>query len=134
MASRHQAILEAFGNFRASWPRRGWTFDNRFECVASTFGADFAPQAKGLIISVLPQVWTDVTLVTATPVIAQIAERTGGLRSGQYIFGATPSGRVTAYGLWWPWEEGRTISLRIGLEGASSDDVNDLCTAFGAER
>lgn len=134
MASRLQALLEAFGTFRASWPRRGWTFDNRFDCVASTFGADFAPQAKQLITSVLPHVWTDVTLVTSTPVIAHVAERTGGLRSGQFIFAAAPVGRVTAYGLWWPWEEGRTVSLRIGLEGGSFDDVNDLCAAFGAER
>ncbi|MFI5300377.1 MAG: hypothetical protein ACHREM_20000 [Polyangiales bacterium] len=134
MASPHQPLLDALRTFRTSWPRRGWSFDGRVQCVASTFDAEFAPQAKLLIETVLPHVWTERTLATASPLIARVASRTGGIRSTQMIFGADPIGHVTAYGLWWPWEEGRTISLRIGVEGGSSNDVNDLCTVFGAEQ
>jgi hypothetical protein len=133
MASQHQAFLDALGRFRTSWPRRGWSFDSRVQCVASTFDADYAPQAKQLIETVLPQSWSERTLATASPVVARVASRTGGLRAGQMIFGAAPIGYVYPYGLWWPWEEGRTISLRIGLEGASGGDVIALCEVFGAE-
>ena len=133
MASPHQAVLDALSRFRTTWPRRGWSYDNRFQCVASTFDSNFAAEAKVLIAVMLPLVWTERTLLSAGPVINTVAARTGGVRAAQMIFGAERAGYITPYGLWWPWEEGRTISLRIGLEGASGGDVIDLCAAFGTE-
>jgi hypothetical protein len=102
-------------------------------CVASTFDSESAATARVLIEPILPHCWTSRTMPTAPRPFPEIAERTGGLRSTQFIFGADPVGRLTLYGLWWPWEEGRTISLRIGLEGASNADTIELCNAFGAE-
>jgi hypothetical protein len=134
MASPHPALLDAFGRFRTSWPRRGWSFDSRVQCVASTFDAEFAEKAQLLIKTILPHTWTAATLRNAGPLIARVATRTGGVRSTQMIFSAEPVGYVTAYGLWWPWEAGQTISLRIGLENASATDIDDLCTTFGAEQ
>lgn len=133
MASPHQPFLDALVRFRATWPRRGWSYDNRVQCVASTFSSDFASEARALIAVVLPHAWTDRTIATANPIMSTIATRTGGLRAAQMIFGADRVGYVTPFGLWWPWEEGRTISLRIGLEGSSPGDTIDLCAAFGTE-
>jgi hypothetical protein len=133
MASPHQSLLDALGRFRASWPRRGWSFDNRVQCVASTFDSDYAQEARVLIQKLLPSSWNDRTISTASPLIAQVAQRTGGARSSQMIFGGDRVGYVTPYGLWWPWEEGKTISLRLGLEGATQSDILDLCNVFGAE-
>ena len=36
-----------------------------------------------------------------------------------------------AYGLWWPWEEAQTISLRVGVEGASNAQLEQLRACFG---
>jgi hypothetical protein len=134
MASPHQSILDAFRRLRASWPARGWSFDDRFECVASSFDADFAPQARLLVAPVFPQAATEKTLASASPVLREVATRTGGLRSAQMIFGGEPVGRVTPYALWWPWEEARTISLRVGLEGATHAELEQLCECFGIVR
>lgn len=134
MASGHRAILEDFGRFRASWPRRGWSFDNRFECVASSFAADFAPEARKLLARVFPHAATEGNLATASAPIREIAARTGAIRAGQFIIGADPVAGITPYGLWWPWEEAQTISIRIGLEGATASELDDLCTCFGAVR
>lgn len=133
MASTSSPIFAAFSRFRSSWPQRGWSYDNRVECVASSFSLVSAPSARELISAILPHVWTSRTLPTAPPSIRLIAERTGGVRASQLIFGADPVGRLIPYGLWWPWEEGGTISLRIGLEGASMAETIELCEAFGAE-
>jgi hypothetical protein len=42
-------------------------------------------------------------------------------------------GRVFAYGLWWPWGDGMTISLRVGIAGVdeSHDLMNKLREVFG---
>jgi hypothetical protein len=133
MPSPHQAVFDALSRFRISWPRRGWSYDNRVQCVASTFDAEFAREARTLVQTLLPHVWTDRTLPSAGDLFVEIARRTGGVRSTQLIFGADPVGRLILYGLWWPWENGNTISLRIGLEGASQGDLMELCSAFGTE-
>ena len=77
--------------------------------------------------------WTARTLANAGEPFIDIAKRTGGLRSNQMIFGADPVDRIIMYGLWWPWEDGYTISLRLGLEGASPADLIELCATFDAE-
>ncbi len=133
MASAHQAVLDGFARLRASWPHRGWSFDNRFECVASTFDADFAPTARVLLAPLFPQAYSERTLASASPGIRDAATRTGGVRATQLIFGADRVGRLTPYALWWPWEEARTISLRVGLEGASFSELEELMDCFGAQ-
>lgn len=134
MGSTVQPVIDAFARFRTTWPRRGWSFDNRFQCVASTIDADFAPQARLLIAPMLPLAFSERTVQTATPLVRHVASRTGGLRAAQMIFAADPVDYVMAYGLWWPWEEAQTISIRLGLEGATQDDLFELCTVFGAEQ
>src|SRR5689334_19910883 len=101
MARLHQPIIDAFGRFRASWPKRGWSYDNRFECVASSFDADFAPEAKKLLAPLFPQAITERTLATASVAIREIAARTGGVRAAQLILGGTPVHHITPFGLWW---------------------------------
>jgi hypothetical protein len=134
MAAAHRVILDGFGRFRASWPKRGWSFDNRFNCVASSFDADFAAEAKKLLAPIFPQTFTERTLAGASPAIREVALRTGGVRSTQLIFGADPVQGITPYALWWPWEEAQTISIRLGLEGASYSALDDLCDTFNAAR
>lgn len=134
MASPHQAVLDAFRRLRGTWPARGWSFDDRFECVASSFDADFAPQARAMVAPLFPHTATERTLAAASPVVRELAARTGGVRSSQMIFVGEPVGRITPYGLWWPWEEARTISLRVGLEGATPRELEELCECFGIVR
>jgi hypothetical protein len=37
------------------------------------------------------------------------------VRTGQRVLSQGPLDGLTAYGLWWPWGNGKTVSLRIGL-------------------
>ena len=126
-------LFEALTRLRTSWPKRGWSWDNRFNTVASTFGVDLVAEARASLAHALPNAWTDKTLATAPVVMQEIAKRTGGVRAVQAIFGGEGVGRVQPYGLWWPWEEGRTISMRIGLDNASQDHIAQMCSIFGCE-
>lgn len=130
MPSTHPAVLEGFRGLRRTWPARGWSFDDRFECVASSFDADFAPQARRLLASLFREAISERTLPAASESIRQVAERTGGIRAAQLIFAAEPVNGLTPYALWWPWEEAQTISLRVGLDGASRAQIEELRACF----
>lgn len=127
-----QEWFTALGQIRQHWPTRGWSFDNRFMALASTFRSDVAPQARSAIAKILATEWSEATLRLAPQPVRDIASRTGGVRAGQFLFTHAIAPNVHAYGLWWPWEEGSTISLRIAVDG-SGDVTMRLCEAMGIE-
>ncbi len=133
MASPLEPVFDSFKALRASWPKRGWSWDNRFGCVASTFDLDVADRARELVVKTLPTVWTDRNLHEASRVLRDLCERTGGVRAGQLVYTSDPVLSVQPYALWWPWGDGRTISLRVGLE-SKGDYSAQLSELFGAER
>lgn len=124
--------LQAFSRIKPNWPTRGWSYDNRFNTLASTFRSDVAPQARSAILKVLPTEWTEATLRLAPQPVRDVAARTGGIRSNQFLFTHVLAPTVIAYGLWWPWEEGSTISMRVGVDGAG-DMTYRLCESMGVE-
>jgi hypothetical protein len=129
-------ILSGMKNLRSSWPSRGWSWDGRHSCVSSSFAVELEGKARAAASTVLPKDWTPATLSAAPPALREIAERSGGLRAGQAIFSAaTITNSAFAYALWWPWGDGMTTSMRIGLGGAQAtqDAYQRLRDVFSVE-
>jgi hypothetical protein len=126
-------LVEAFRKLRAAWPTRGWSWDGRFFCLASSFDSELAPRARSAAQLVLPHQWIAATLATAPAPLRDFTAGTGGLRPGQALFGSDPIGRSHVYGLWWPWNDNDTISLRIGLVGPDFNERHNgqLRDVFG---
>lgn len=120
--SSWEPLFEGLRKLRTSWPTRGWSWDTRFGCVSSSFGTDHETKARAAATEALPTVWTSTTLAKAAPQLREVAERSGGLRSGQLLMSGPPFGRIVPFGLWWPWGDGLSISLRVGLSGIDSND------------
>jgi hypothetical protein len=118
MADHWTALLEAFKGVRAAWPARGWSWDTRLSCVTSSFVTEVEAEARAAVRMALPNEWTPGTIGRAAPGVRELAEKTGGLRAGQFIFSSAPIGVFFGYGLWWPWGDAMTTSVRIGLGGA----------------
>jgi hypothetical protein len=110
-----QPLFDALLRLKQKWPARGWSFDSRFVALASTFIVPFEAQARAAIAEALPAEYTSTTLSSARPELRDLAARTGGLRAGQLLVAGGPIGGITAFGLWWPWGDGETISFRVGL-------------------
>ncbi len=124
-------LFDRLSRFRQGWPKRGWSWDTRLSCVASSFGVDIADEAKGALDVAFVHSWTHRTLARAPSVLQQIAERTGGIRSDQILFSTEPVAGVIAFGLWWPWGDDTTISYRIGIAGGGYDLEDKLRETFG---
>jgi len=128
-----QPLFDPLRRLRGEWPQRGWSWDSRVACISSSFTSDLETSNRALALQAMPTEYTSRSVATATPGLREICDKAGGLRSGQLFLVGAPVGRVFAYGLWWPWGDGMTISLRIGLGGIdeSHELMNKLREAFG---
>jgi hypothetical protein len=120
-----QPLLDGLGRLRVAWPGGGWSWDPRFKCVTSSFGKDIADRARASMAGVLDGEWSSTTINQAPDETRTLAARFGGVRDGQLLFtGDVVEGRMHLFALWWPWGDGTTVSLRVGV--ANCDRPTEL--------
>jgi len=103
---------------RGRWPSPDWIYDRRLKCVTSSVPLTderIVADARTAIAEVLPTSWNASTLGGAPDDVRALADRCGGLRASQLLLWGGSPGTPGAFGLWWPWGDGTTVSLRIGL-------------------
>ena len=112
---------------------KGWSWDSRLMCAASSFGAHNSEDARVAIAKGLPTIWTSETLATAPERIQDVAARYEGVRKGQLLLTGGAIDGLLPFGLWWPWEESTTISFRVGLADLDPSHAHyaRLFTIFG---
>ncbi len=120
-----QPLLDGLDQLRGVWPGGGWSWDPRFKCVTSSFGKDIAERARQAMTGVLDAEWSAATINQAPDEIRTLSARFGGVRQGQLLFtGDAVGGPMHLFALWWPWGDGATISLRVGV--ANCDRPTEL--------
>ncbi|MBX3181579.1 MAG: hypothetical protein KIT72_13090 [Polyangiaceae bacterium] len=128
-----RSLVDGLIPLRQRWPGRGWSWDSRFSCVASSFHVDLEGEALEAVRATFRREWGAHTLNQAPPLIQGLAQLTSGVRAEQRLFSMEPSSGTVAFGLWWPWGDDLTISLRVGLTGALGTEAEaPLCELFNA--
>ena len=85
-------------------------------CITSTFTTEYETKARGAIAEALSSEWTSTAVSKAPAFLREYVDRYGGLRAGQILFSSgTVGGSLVAFGLWWPWGDQNTVSMRIGF-------------------
>jgi hypothetical protein len=118
MASPEQEwgeLFQALERLKGKWPAPDWTYDRRLKCVASSIPMNLETGARAAMAEVLPTSYGAQTLASAPEGVRKVAEGCGGVRSSQLLFWGGGEAAAGAFGLWWPWGDGTTVSLRIGL-------------------
>jgi hypothetical protein len=110
-----QVLFDGLGRMKGVWPSRDWSWDERFNCCSSAFASEQEAAARTATALALPTEWTAATIGGAPQPLRDIVEQSGGVRAGQRVLSHGPLAGLTAFGLWWPWGNKKTISLRIGL-------------------
>jgi hypothetical protein len=112
----HEQLFGALKRLRTGWPSRGWSWDSRMTCITSTFTTEFETKARAAIAEALTIEWTSSSVSKAPTFLREYVDRYGGLRSSQILFSSgAMGGSLVAFGLWWPWGDGDTISMRVGF-------------------
>ena len=109
---------------RQAWPKKGWSWDYRFNCVASSFHVDLTRDCEKALAQVFPEIYDQRTIARAPEHIQELSEEVGGVRSDQRIYTLSSNARLIPYAMWWPWGDEITISLRVGLAGYVGESDN----------
>lgn len=102
---------------RQLWPKKGWSWDYRFNCVASSFHVDLTRDCEMAILEIFPDAYDQRNIAKSPDYIQDLSEEIGGVRADQRVFTMPSTARLIPYALWWPWGDEITISLRVGLTG-----------------
>ena len=90
-----------------------WEWDSRFETVLATFGVDDKDSIRAVLERYLGITWDSSNIGKAPDVVRMINSNLGGLRSGQLLFTSDSNQDAFIFCAWWPWGNGKTISIRI---------------------
>jgi hypothetical protein len=90
-----------------------WKWDDRFGVVLAEFGTE----DKDKILSVLEQhfnsTWDMSSIQTAPENVYAAADLLGGVDEEQVFFTSAIEKEILIFCAWWPWGNGKTISIRI---------------------
>ena len=92
-----------------------WEWDGYIGAFLATFAIDRAGRIEAICDKYFMSQWDRESLPKAPPSVRAVAETFRGLRTDQKLLMTRPDQFLMAFGAWWPWGDGRTISLRIGL-------------------
>ena len=90
-----------------------WKWDSRFETILAEFGVDKKDSIRAILERYLKTTWDSSNIDNAPDIVRLINRQFGGLKSGQLLFTSDPNRDAFIFCAWWPWGDGKTISIRI---------------------
>jgi len=83
------------------------------ETVLAEFGTGKKDDIRAILEQFLPVAWDSSNIDNAPDMVQTINEHLGGLWPGQRLLTSEPEGDIPIFCAWWPWGDGKTISIRI---------------------
>ena len=103
-----------------------WEWDSRFETAL----AQISIEEKNGICTTLEKhmgtAWDSVTIDMAPERMQRVIGRLGGIMPGQLLYTVGLPEDGVAFCAWWPWGNGKTISIRFGTNQEGSGLLNML--------
>jgi hypothetical protein len=91
-----------------------WKWDKRFETVLAEFSVAKKENVRAILERYLSATWDSSNVGNAPDIVRAIESHFGGLWPGQLLFTSDPKRDALIFGTWWPWGDGKEISMRIG--------------------
>ena len=90
-----------------------WKWDGRLETVLAEFGTGKKDDIRAILEQFLPMAWDSSNIDNAPDIVQTVSGHLGGLWPGQRLLTSEPEGDIPIFCAWWPWGDGKTISIRI---------------------
>jgi hypothetical protein len=91
-----------------------WKWDRRFETVLAEFSVDKKDQVRAILERFLDSVYDSSNVGNGPETVRNVENHFGGLWPGQLLFTSDPKREALIFATWWPWGDGKEISIRIG--------------------
>jgi hypothetical protein len=134
---RQQLKITCEAVVRASKGVLHWGWDDYLSAALAVFPATDGPKVAALLATALPGSWDVATIASAPAPVKAQAQTMGGLRTGQRLFASHDARGALAFAAWWPWGDGKKVSLRVGVvcpglpEAEAAGLTKELRTWFG---
>ncbi len=90
-----------------------WQWDNRFEAVLAEFSVSDKDKIQSILKEHFIMTWDSSNIHKAPDTVQKVNSYLGKLRSGQLLFTSDTGATAYIYCAWWPWGNGKTISIRV---------------------
>ncbi len=90
-----------------------WEWENRFEAVLAKISVDKKDSVREILERYFIHVWDKANIDKASDTLQPVITQLGGLMSGQLLFTSDPNQDAFIFCAWWPWGDGKTISIRV---------------------
>ena len=90
-----------------------WKWDDWVGTILAEFEAERSAEIRTLLGKFLPVSYDSGSMKDAPAIVQSIDKNLGGLRSGQLLFSSDPAKESFVFCAWWPWGNGKTVSIRI---------------------
>ena len=107
-----------------------WRWDRRFETVLAEFGVESKENIRASLERSLGNVWDSSNVGNAPDRVRAIDSHLGGLWPEQLLFTSDPSCNALIFCTWWPWGDGKAISIRIGLSDNQPSERAEQIQSF----
>lgn len=114
-----------------------WKWDDRFDTVLAEFSVTSKSGVRAILDRYLRMTWDSSNIGSAPKTIQKINMHLGKLRSEQLLFSSDPKQNAYIFCAWWPWGDGKTISIRIApyykklSDSDKADKIQQLKGWFG---
>ena len=100
-----------------------WKWDDWVGTVLAEFDAGKKEDVGAILGKFLPISWDSANIDTAPQIIQELDEHLGGLSPTQLLLNSDPTDNAFVFCAWWPWGDGKTISLRVAPFDKKSSDA-----------
>ena len=90
-----------------------WKWDSYIDAVLAEFDVGDKDSIRAILERYLGSTWDNSNIDKAPDMVQMIDNNLVGLRPGQLLFTSDPNQDTIVFGAWWPWGDGKTISIRI---------------------
>lgn len=99
-----------------------WTWEERTQTALAEISKDDEDLVRNILNQYLNITWDDSNIDTAPDTVRIIDSHLGNIRGGQKLFTSDPEQDIFVFCAWWPWGNGKTISIRMSPSGKSLGD------------
>jgi hypothetical protein len=90
-----------------------WKWDERFNALLAEVASADQEKILAVLEQHLEQQWDVKNIVKAPAAIKAKAGFFSDLRPNQLLFTSSPTGQAFVLAAWWPWGDGKVISVRL---------------------
>jgi hypothetical protein len=90
-----------------------WEWDRRFKTVLAKFSVDIEDSVREILERCLSMTWHTGNIGQSPDTLRFVNTYLGGLWEEQFLFTSEPTLEGFVFCAWWPWRNGKTVSIRV---------------------